>query len=229
MHEQVAALRGAVSARHKIELAQSAANEAPAVAAQQAAARQAGPAHPHLAIAESEALAGSQIAPSGSTNLTPKSIVAHNGFSRDDLNIDSFRGREDLAADASIGSGLRVEIAPSLYGTAAVAGRSMIATGGGARGLSSRAMIYNGLPIGVGNTFGAMAGNTLGGGLSGPATLGGVPSLPSGIGSGYQGGSPAGGFNAPGGYYGLGSPGGGGAFYGAGGGGTGHGSPGGGS
>ena len=163
-----------------------------------------------MAAAEFEGLAGSETTPSGSTNLTPKSIVARNGFSRDDLNIDSFRGREDLTADASIGSGLRVEIAPSLYGTAAVAGRSMIATGGGARGLSSRAMIYNGLPIGVGNTFGAMAGNTLGGGLSGPATLGGVPSLPSGIGSGYQGGSPAGGFNAPGGYYGLGSPGGGG-------------------
>ncbi len=119
-----------------------------------------------------------------------------------------------------MGPGLRLQIAPSLYGTAAIAGRTYIGMGGGTRGMSSRALIYNGLPMGVGNTFGGAGG----------ISAGGVPSFPSGIGSGYQGGSPTGGINAPGGSYGLGSPGGGGgAFYGAGGGGTGHGSPGGGS
>ena len=68
------------------------------------------------------------------------------------------------------------------------------------------------------------AGNTLGGqgGFSSPSGA----YLPSGIGSGYQGGAPTGGINAPGGSYGLGTPGmGGGNFFGAGGGGPGHGSP----
>ena len=152
----------------------------------------------------------------GPTNLRPRSSARRSGIERDDLNIDRFGSGEDLTADSAIGPGLRLDFSPSLYGTAAVAGRSFIGSGGGTRGLSSRALIYNGLPNGGGNTLGA------GGGVAG----GGVPSLPSGIGSGYSGGSPSGGINAPGGSYGLGSPGGGGgSFFGAGGGGTGHGSP----
>ena len=76
--------------------------------------------------------------------------------------------------------------------------------------------IYNGLPMGSGNTLGGSTGS----GGSGRS------SLPTGIGSGYQGGSPTGNINAPGGSYGLGTPGiGGGNFSGAGGGGPGTGTP----
>jgi hypothetical protein len=123
---------------------------------------------------------------------------------------------DQLPSGLSIGGG-----GSSLLGMRAIRGTPLISGFEASSIANSRGFgIYNGLPTGAGNTLGGMSG----------ISSGGIPSLPSGIGSGYPGGSPTGGINAPGGSYGLGSPtGGGGSFFGAGGGGTGHGTPGSGS
>ena len=155
-----------------------------------------------------------------STNLRPRAVAAdHPEFQSDDLRFSRIGGGENLTADADIEateSGLRLETGTALRGLAAISGRTFVGNGMGPRGLNSRALLYNGLPGGSGNTMGGATGGI----RAGP------PTLPTGIGSGYQGGSPTGGINTPGGSYGMGTQSmGAGNFYGAGGGSLGFGSP----